>query len=302
MLMMKRRDWIWFVIAPLSVTWILDRVSKHIAESIQGFEFYGPVGLVLHHNHGAILGLFSNLPPVLRIVSLSTGGAFLIFTFFTVQYLLPIRSRMLRTGMSTLLGGILGNVIDRILYGYVIDFLVLGSPSRFTPFVFNIADALQWVGYLMIVYALIKDSKILWPDINHRKSYWINPRFQLRYCIILVGFGVCFALIAGIYSYTFMKVSIDSLIGERPDVEARFLIPFVLTFIAVSAIFWVLLFIVGLILSHRAAGPVYAFEKFLEDMVEGKTRTLKLRAGDEFPHLEKLARELAEKLNKKNSA
>jgi signal peptidase II len=154
----------------------------------------------------------------------------------------------------------------------------------------------------MIVYALIKDSKILWPDINHRKSYWINPRFQLRYCIILVGFGVCFALIAGIYSYTFMKVSIDSLIGERPDVEARFLIPFVLTFIAVSAIFWVLLFIVGLILSHRAAGPVYAFEKFLEDMVEGKTRTLKLRAGDEFPHLEKLARELAEKLNKKNSA
>lgn len=299
---MKRRDWIWFVLVPLITTWGLDRISKIFAEGLRGFEFYGPVGMVLHHNHGAILGLFSNLPPVLRIVSLSTGGAFLIFTFFAVQYLLPIRSRVLRAGMSILLGGILGNVTDRILNGYVIDFLVLGTPQRFTPFVFNVADALQWVGYFMIVYALIKDSKILWPEVNNRKSYWINPKFQLRYCLILVGFGVCFALIAGIYSYTFMKVSIESLIGVRPEIEDRFLIPFVLTFIAVSAIFWVLLFIVGLIISHRAAGPVYAFEKFLQDLVDGKVRTLKLRAGDEFPHLEKLAEELTEKLKQKNSA
>lgn len=299
---MKRRDWIWFVILPLVITWSLDRISKYFAENLQGFDFYGPVGLVLHHNHGAILGLFSNLPTVLRVVSLSTGGAFLIFTFFTIQYLLPIRSRALRAGMSILLGGILGNVSDRILFGYVIDFLVLGSPENFTPFVFNVADALQWVGYGMIVYALIKDSKVLWPELNNRKSYWINPRYQLRYCAILVFFGFCFALIAGIYSYTFMKVTIESLIGVRPDIEDRFLIPFILTFIAVSAIFWVLLFIVGLIISHRAAGPVYAFEKFLQDLVEGKTRTLKLRAGDEFPHLEKLAKELADKINRKNSA
>lgn len=299
---MKKRDWFLLVIFPLLATWGADRITKLLAENIHGFDFYGPIGLVLHHNHGAILGLFSNLPAVLRIVSLSTGGAFLIFTFFVIQYLLPIRSSLLRAGMSILLGGILGNVSDRIIWGYVVDFLVLGTPQRFTPFVFNVADVLQWVGYLMIVTALIKDGKILWPEQNLRKSYWINPQYQIRYCIKLVGFGVSFALIAGIYSYTFMKVSIESLIGEQPAIEARYLIPFIITFCAVSAIFCILLFMVGLVLSHRAAGPIYAFEKFLQDMIEGKTRQLKLRAGDEFPHLETLAKELADKLNKRNSA
>lgn len=297
---MKKRDWVYFVILPLFITWGLDRVSKMWAENLQGFEFHGPIGTVLHHNHGAILGLFSNLPPVLRIVSLSTGGAFLIFTFFTLQYLLPIRSSLLRSGMSVLLGGILGNVTDRIVWGYVIDFLVIGTREAFTPFVFNVADVLQWVGYGMIVIALVKDGKILWPEQNLRKSYWINPKYQLNYCAKLVGFGISFAIIAGVYSYTFMKVAIQSLVGEKAAANDQFLIPFVFTFIAVSATFNILLFMVGLILSHRAAGPVYAFEKFLEDLIEGKTRNLKLRAGDDFTHLEELAKELTDKLHKKN--
>ena len=57
----------------------------------------------LHHNPGAMLGLFSDLPPVLRIVSLSTGGAFLVVIYALIQYLLPIKSLILRSGMSVLL-------------------------------------------------------------------------------------------------------------------------------------------------------------------------------------------------------
>ena len=49
-------------------------------------------------------------------------------------------------------------------------------------------------------------------------------------------------------------------------------------------------------LSHRAAGPLYAFEKFLEDLSMGKVRPLKLRSGDEFQHLEELAEKLGDKL------
>ncbi len=298
---MRKRDWVLFVILPFFATWSFDRVTKIWAENLEGFSFHGPVGFVLYHNHGAILGLFSTLPAVLRIVSLSTGGAFLIFTFFVLQYLLPIRSSMLRAGMSVLLGGILGNVTDRILWGYVVDFLVLGTPENYTPFVFNMADVLQWLGYVMIVIALIKDGKILWPEQNLRKSYWINPKYQIQYCLKLLGFGISFAVIVGVYSYTFMKVTINSLIGEQPAIEAKYLIPFLITFFAISATFCILLFIVGLVFSHRAAGPVYAFEKFLEDLLDGKTRNLKLRAGDDFGHLEQLAAQLTDKLNKQKS-
>ena len=55
--------------------------------------------------------------------------------------------------------------------------------------------------------------------------------------------------------------------------------------------------VVGLILSHRAAGPLYAFERFLNDHMEGKKSRLKLRTGDDFRHLEQLANRLSEEIN-----
>jgi len=144
---------------------------------------YGYFHLALHFNKGAMLGLFSDLPPVLRIVSLSTGGAFLLFSFIIIQYLLPTRSMILRMGMSILIGGILGNVIDRTIWGHVVDFIILGNQKMYTG-VFNVADALQWIGYFMMGYAMIKDRDKLWPKNNIRKNAWVNVHYQLRYCTI----------------------------------------------------------------------------------------------------------------------
>ncbi|RYZ82412.1 MAG: signal peptidase II, partial [Proteobacteria bacterium] len=181
---MRKIDWV-LVIVPFFITWGIDRLTKAWALGLTGVKFHGPLGFVLHHNHGAMLGLFSDLPAVLRIVSLSTGGAFLICSYGIIQYLLPIRGLMLRSGLSVLLGGILGNVADRIIYGYVIDFLVIGTPTLSSP-AFNMADALQWVGYAMIVFSIIRDGDALWPEHNSRKVYWINRKFQLKYCLILM--------------------------------------------------------------------------------------------------------------------
>ncbi len=283
---LRRPDWL-IVILPLFFTWGIDRITKLWAENIRGLTYHGPVGLVLHHNHGAILGLFSDLPAVLRIVSLSTGGAFLLFSFGVIQYILPIKSLLLRCGMSVLLGGILGNVTDRILYGYVVDFILLGTPENHTP-AFNMADFLQWVGYGMIVLALIKEGDILWPADNTRKAYWVNLKFQLRYCFILVGVGLGFGIIAGVYSYTYLRVTIIELIGHNFRILDQYLIPYVLTFLVVSFAFGIILFMTGRVLSQRIAGPLYAFERFLEDLAAGNPRTLRLRAGDEFRHLEEL--------------
>src|SRR6185436_20079113 len=101
--MMKKRDWL-LVISLVPSVWLIDQVTKAWANTnLAELKFFGPLGLVLHHNRDAILGTFSDLPPMLRIVSLSTGGAFLIFIFGCIQYLLPSRSLQLRTGMSLLL-------------------------------------------------------------------------------------------------------------------------------------------------------------------------------------------------------
>lgn len=273
---------------PLLLTWLIDRFTKMWASQIVGISFYGPIGFVLHHNRGAMLGLFSDTPPVIRIVSLATGGAFLLFFYIVTQYLLPIKSLTLRSGMSILLGGILGNVTDRVIYGYVIDFILLGSPAHTTP-AFNIADALQWVGYAMIVVALIREGDILWPAENARKMQWINLKFQLRYCFILLAIGVGFAAIAGVYSYTYLRVVLIEFAGYRPKVLDEYLVPFVISFFAVTMTFAASLFLVGRILSARVAGPIYAFERFMNDALAGKNRALKLRTGDEFRNLEELA-------------
>ena len=291
---MRKIDWI-YVIVPFFITWGIDRLTKAWALGLTGVTFHGPLGFVLHHNHGAMLGLFSDAAPVLRVVSLSTGGAFLLFLFVVIQYLLPIKSITLRAGLSILLGGILGNVTDRIIYGHVVDFILLGSMERTTP-AFNMADALQWVGYAMIAGALIRDGEVLWPEHDSRRRMWINSRFQLRYCFILMMLGLCFAAISGVYAYTFLRVTILDFGGNNPRILNSYLTPFLISFVLVACIFSVALFLVGRVLSARIAGPLYAFEKFLDDLTAGKPRNLRLRAGDEFRHLEKSAEKLVQRM------
>jgi signal peptidase II len=288
---MSKLEW-FFVIFPLIGVWILDQATKVLASSLVGIHEYGPLKLVLFHNHGAMLGLFSELPALLRVVSLSTGGAFLVGLYVLIQYLLPIKSLMLRSGLSFLLGGILGNVTDRIRYGYIIDFIAFGHADIVSP-VFNFADALQWVGYGMMAYALIKDGDLLWPENDTRKKFWINKQFQLKYCYFLMAVGLILSLIGFFFSYTYLKVTIQELVGPNSIVLHRFIYPFIVTYAVITAVFCASLFAVGKLISHRMAGPIFAFEKFISDVLqqkpEAQEKKFRLRKKDEFQELENLA-------------
>lgn len=291
---MKKQD-LFLVLGSLFAVIVLDQASKWAVLKYLPQVHWSFFHVTLHFNKGAMLGLFSDLPPVLRIVSLSTGGAFLLFSFVIFQYLLPTRSMSLRLGMSILLGGILGNVIDRIVWGHVVDFLIVGNKSLSTG-VFNVADFLQWCGYYLMGHALLKDQDNLWPKENLRKVAWIHPRFQLRYCYILVTCGLGFSLIAGVFSYTFLRFVVIDLMGNNKELLNQFLTPFLVTFSSVSLAFTAFLFMMGKQLSHRIVGPVYAFEKFIDNYIDGHYYELRLRKGDEFPELEDLAQKIGQRL------
>jgi signal peptidase II len=287
---MKKREW-FLILAPLFGVWIVDHLSKKWAMGLVDIKQFGILTLVLFHNPGAMLGLFSNLPAILRIVSLSTGGAFLVCTYGIIQYLLPIRSMKLRMGMSFLLGGILGNVTDRILWGYVVDFIIIGKGS-FSTAVFNLADALQWVGYALIVIAIIKESHLLWPDFDTRKMKLINKGYQLKYSFFLVAVGMSLTLVGAVFYYTYFRVKIVELVGKNVEMENRFLLPFIFTYVVICSGFSAILFVLGRFLSHRSAGPIHALELYVTDLLAGKERDLKLRAGDDFRSLELLAEKI----------
>jgi signal peptidase II len=299
---MKFREWM-IILFPIFAAWWVDYVTKTWATGLDQILHYGPIVFLLHHNPGAMLGLFSELPGVLRIVTLATGGAFLLCSYALIQYLLPIKSLMLRVGLSVLIGGILGNVTDRIVWGHVVDFIVIRTPFFSSP-AFNLADAIQWIGYGMLVFAIIRDGELLWPENNTRKKQWLNFKFQFKYSMLLSAMGLGLTLISIVFSYTYLRVTISELVGQNSHVINKFLFPFIVTYTLIGIGFCTILFAVGRVISHRIVGPLYAFERFLKEVLKGHPATLRLRLGDEFQHLQPFSSEIKtqiESLRKKSA-
>lgn len=301
---MKRKDWI-LIISVLLFSVVFDQITKRWASGLTKEHAYGFVKLILVHNQGAMLGLFSDLPAVLRVVTLSTSGIFILCLFALVQYLIPKKLLSLRISLSILVGGILGNVLDRILYGYVIDFIAVRFGQWNSP-IWNVADVVQWIGYILMIYFLIKHSEQLWPDQNDRKTFWVNKKFQIKYSIFFSVTGLFLTLVSAVFSYTYLKVTLQELVGNNYVLIEKFTKPFIFTFGLLSIMFVIILFTVGKLISHRIAGPLYAFERFLSEILEGKGLTksgaaLQLRTNDDFKHLEELAEQIKIKMNKINS-
>ena len=61
------------------------------------------------------------------------------------------RSIWMRRGAGLLIGGALGNVLDRLLYGYVLDFLNMSCCGIVNPFVFNVADVFIFGGTALLI-------------------------------------------------------------------------------------------------------------------------------------------------------
>lgn len=300
---MKSRDWL-YVISFLLMSVMLDQLSKLWAMGLAEQNF-GILKLVVTHNHGAMLGLFSELPAVLRVVTLSTSGIFILSLYIIAQYSIPGTFLSLRISLSVLVGGILGNVLDRIFYGYVIDFIAIEIGGWHSP-IWNVADIIQWIGYIVMLPFLIKHSRKLWPDKNDRKSFMVNRQFQIKHSLLFTTVGVLLTLISLVFSYTYFKVTLQELIGNNTEAINKFLTPFLICFAILTVLFSFILFSIGQVISHRIAGPIYAFERFLKEILEGKglTKTgaaLTLRNNDDFKHLEELAEQVKQKMAKIHS-
>ena len=99
-------------------------------------------------NYGAAFNIFSGSRILLSTVST-------IITFLLIYFILYKKniSNLDLFSYSFILGGTIGNGIDRIIKGYVIDFINL----NFVSFpVFNIADISINIGLILIIYGLIK--------------------------------------------------------------------------------------------------------------------------------------------------
>jgi signal peptidase II len=264
--------------SPLALAWSIDYFTKKWAINQDGLANFGPVSFELYYNSGVFLGAFSSHSPFLRVVSISTIGALLFCLYLIVQFLFPMKSLLLRIGLSILTGGILGNLTDRIQLGTVVDFISINQGP-----IFNVGDLFQVLGYFLMFYAIFRDRNILWHENNFRKNYWINPRFQLKYCLIFSSIGVGVSFLFLILGHTFYQ-----FLGNN-EISSDYLKAFLFSVGVLTFTIFVILFVLGKYLTHRLIGPLFAFEKYIDHLLQGERRTFKLRSGDEFKQLEKVA-------------
>ena len=131
----------------------LDQVSKYfISTKIDLFQKidYLFINFQLVKNYGAAFNILSGSRVFLSAVSL-------IFTFILLFLIMRNKptKRINLYGYGFILGGTLGNGLDRIINGYVIDFINL----KFINFpVFNIADLSINIGFFLIIYSLFKEK------------------------------------------------------------------------------------------------------------------------------------------------
>jgi len=133
---------------------IIDQVTKFIASSslkmnesvsiLDGF-FH----ITLTHNTGAAFGIFKGMLPAFIFLSVIT-------VFIIILYTKKLRHDFpfLGLGLLLVLAGTIGNLIDRIRLGYVIDFIDIKLWS-----VFNVADTTISVGGALLVYHILTTSR-----------------------------------------------------------------------------------------------------------------------------------------------
>ena len=116
---------------------LLDQVSKFLVLSIVGYERSKNIipnflNFTLVKNKGAAFSLFSDSTNILTIISIIVS---IVLIAIILKY--PPKSFWNLTGLAYLLGGTIGNGIDRFFKGYVLDFIDL-VPINFP--IFNLAD------------------------------------------------------------------------------------------------------------------------------------------------------------------
>lgn len=135
----------------------IDQITKHLANMFLQARFIPILNffiLTFATNRGIAFGLFAGVKEIVIYLSL---------TIVVVISLIPTFVKLKRSTeifLSFIVGGALGNLIDRIRFGYVIDFLTM----KYWPTVFNIADMFIFFGSIFLLIELLQ------AELKHGKS------------------------------------------------------------------------------------------------------------------------------------
>jgi signal peptidase II len=135
------------ILDQLTKAWLVGMLAPR--ESVQVIGDW--VRLVHHRNTGALFGLFADQALLFGIVSIGVAAAIVAY------HARSPRSAYLSITLGLLLGGALGNLVDRLRLGHVVDFVDIGiGDLRF--YTFNVADAAISTSLLLLIASALLPS------------------------------------------------------------------------------------------------------------------------------------------------
>lgn len=131
-----------FMIDQLTKWWVVHVMELARVGAIDVFPPY--LNFRMAWNSGINFGLFSGNADWTRWVLISVALGIVLFVLVWMRREPPGRTGLIFAGL--LIGGALGNVVDRLLYGAVADFLNMSCCGINNPYAFNVADISVFIG------------------------------------------------------------------------------------------------------------------------------------------------------------
>ncbi len=126
---------------------LFDQLSKRLIEN-------GVIKMNFFYNEGAAMGLLRTLDSSIRLPLFIGISIVALVVIVYYMFTLELSEKMTMLGLALILGGAIGNFIDRIIYGKVLDFIDTGIWPTF-----NIADSAITVGVILLLFKTIFPTK-----------------------------------------------------------------------------------------------------------------------------------------------
>jgi signal peptidase II len=142
----------WFFVVALVIVALDQGVKWIIRENVDRgdiHEVIWPLSIVHLTNSGAAFGMLQGAGPLLVMTSIVGMVAIVVF-LFNPTFAHPV----MRLGLAFMLGGAIGNLIDRVKDGEVVDYIkVPNFPA------FNVADSAITIGVLLLIWAMLREPQ-----------------------------------------------------------------------------------------------------------------------------------------------
>jgi signal peptidase II len=151
-------NWLWLALAVV----LLDQWTKYLVvdnlDEFQEIVLLPVLDLMRLHNEGAAFSFLGDASGWQRWLFTSLGIAVSAGILVWLRRLPASGAHLLAAGLSLVLGGALGNVIDRVLWGHVIDFIRVHYEQWYFP-AFNVADSAITVGAALLILDNLLDYR-----------------------------------------------------------------------------------------------------------------------------------------------